>query len=189
MNKLVIVCLFCTVLAVFAQQQTTPATQLTGGCAANPCAGGESGPSVDSAVGPVADWIKDFKSRSGAGNGDLFTAARETVRPLLRQMRKNQKKILTKLKDSNEKIVSHVDEEATEHMYNVLKAQKHEEQEERAAIKKVEKAKKLEAQVHQKEAAAQQAEKSAEKALKKIGNATTINPQQALGDIKKAVSL
>ena len=187
MNKLVIVCLLSTLLAVFAQQQTTPATQLTGGCAANPCSG-ESGPSVDSAVGPVADWIKDFKSRSGAGNGDLFSAARETVKPLLRQMRKNQKRTIAKLKDTNEKIVHHVDDEATEHMYNLLKSQKSEEQKERAAIKKVEKAKKLEAKVEADKQAAAVAEKQAEKALGKIGNATNVNPQQALSQIQKAVS-
>ena len=189
MNKLIVVCLLSTMVAVFAQQQTTPATQLTGGCAANPCDGAASGPSVDSAVSPVADWIKDFKGRSGAGNGDLFSSARETVRPLLRQLRKNQKKTLQKLKDSNEKIVTHVDEEATEHMYNVLKAQKNEEQKEKSAMKKVVKAKKLEAKAQADASAAAAAEKSAEKALKKVGNATNINPGQALGDIKKAISL
>jgi len=79
-----------------------------------------SGPSVDDAVKPIAEWIKDFKHRTDSG-ADLYVAAKSTVKPLIDKLRRNQKSAQERLHDSNEAILKHVEDAATQHVYALLK--------------------------------------------------------------------
>jgi len=98
---------------------------------ANPCSGGASfaqGPaggdksSVEDAIKPVDEWIKDFKKRTMGDGSDLYAAAKATVRPLLNKLRRSQHKAQTKLHESNDAILRHVEEVTTQHVYTLLKA-------------------------------------------------------------------
>jgi len=96
---------------------------------ANPCSGpsmsgsmGAEKASVEDAVKPVDEWIKDFKKRTMGDGSDLYAAAKSTVRPLLNKLRRSQKKAQLKLRESNDAIVRHVEEVTTQHVYTLLKA-------------------------------------------------------------------
>jgi len=97
---------------------------------ANPCGGaslasnavGDEKASVDDAVKPVDEWIKDFKKRTMGDGSDLYGAAKATVRPLLNKLRRSQKKAQLKLQESNDAIIRHVEEVTTQHVYTLLKA-------------------------------------------------------------------
>jgi len=111
---------------------------------ANPCAGasqseGDSKTSVEDAVAPVDQWLKDFKKRSLGDGSDLYAAAKATVKPLLNKLRRAQKKAQLKLEESNRAILQHVEEVTTQHVYTLLKADaqktKSEEQKEEHAAK------------------------------------------------------
>jgi len=78
--------------------------------------------SVEDAVKPVDEWIKDFKKRTMGDGSDLYAAAKATVRPLLNKLRRSQKKAQLKLQESNDAIVRHVEEVTTQHVYTLLKA-------------------------------------------------------------------
>jgi len=82
--------------------------------------GASSGPNVDEAVKPIDEWIKDFKKRTGSG-ADLYVAARATVKPLIEKLRRNQKAAQQRLRESNEAILKHVEDAATQHIYALLK--------------------------------------------------------------------
>jgi len=97
---------------------------------ANPCGGaslasnavGEEKASVEDAVKPVDEWIKDFKKRTMGDGSDLYGDAKATVRPLLNKLRRSQKKAQLKLQESNDAIIRHVEEVTTQHVYTLLKA-------------------------------------------------------------------
>jgi hypothetical protein len=161
------------------QGDSLPATKMVAGasksneCNEDPCANQneqESGPSVNEALQPVDDWLKAFKKRTGAGGGDLFAAAKQTVAPLLEKLKATQEAAIEKLKESNDAIRRHVEEAATEHVYNLLRSGNKKEEEKEEVEKK--KADKEEAEENAKEAedekkAAQEDEKATEKAVKK----------------------
>jgi len=111
---------------------------------ANPCAGAslanaaDSQTTIEDAVAPVDQWLKDFKKRSLGDGSDLYAAAKATVKPLLQKLHRSQKRAQEKLAESNQAILAHVEEVTTAHVYALLKAdsqkQKHvEHQEEQAA--------------------------------------------------------
>jgi len=112
--------------------------------------GAGRGISVDDALSGVDDWLNDFKKRVGNGN-DLYAAAEATVKPLLTRLRRTQERAVQKLIDSNHAILEHVREEAVEHIYQLLQANKVKEdaidKEEKVNNKKNE----LKAQIKQKE--------------------------------------
>jgi len=83
--------------------------------------GAGSGVSVDDAVKPVDEWIKDFRKRMGDG-GDLYAAARATVKPLITKLKRTQERAEERLVESNRAILRHVEEQTTQHIYSLLKA-------------------------------------------------------------------
>jgi len=110
----------------------------------------DSGVSPDDALKPIADWIKDFKNSAGADSNDLLSAAKVTVRPLIDKLKRNQEAALEKLRASNKAIVDHVEEATTEHVYNLLRAEKVKEDKEEATESKKEKLAELKSQVDEK---------------------------------------
>lgn len=101
---------------------------------ANPCnsptsfggsgGGQEQNPAaaVDDAIKPVEDWLKDFKKRTMGEGNDLYRAAKAVVKPLLKKLKKSQKRALERLVESNEAILRHVEEASTNHIYTLLRA-------------------------------------------------------------------
>jgi len=85
--------------------------------------GNNNGVSVDEAVRPVDDWIKDFKRRAG-DSSDLYAAAKATVKPLIDKLKRNQHRAQERLRESNEAILKHVEDAATQHIYALLKVDK-----------------------------------------------------------------
>jgi len=79
--------------------------------------------SVEDSLRPIDDWLKDFKKRTmGAeGAGDLYAAAKATVRPMIQKLRQNQKAAQQRLAESNSNILRHVEEATTQHVYELLK--------------------------------------------------------------------
>jgi len=68
------------------------------------------------------DWIKDFKKRTGGG--DLYTSARAAVQPLVARLQRSQQQTIENIARSNREILAHVEEAATNHIYNLLRASK-----------------------------------------------------------------
>jgi len=109
-----------------------PATKLEGheghesGCHGG-CGNGNGegdGLSVKDAVQPIEEWIKDFKTRTGgSGSGDLMKAAKMVIHPLIVKLKRSQHDAMEKLEESDSEIVRHVEEQATEHVYNLLRAE------------------------------------------------------------------
>jgi len=91
-----------------------------------------NGMTVDDAIKPVDDWLKDFKKRAMGGGGEnLYAAARNTVAPLIKKLKMTMAKAQEKLADSNKAILRHVEEATVTHIYTLLKADKvHQKQEE-----------------------------------------------------------
>jgi hypothetical protein len=85
--------------------------------------GNNNGGSIDEAVRPIDDWIKDFRKRTG-DSSDLYTAAKATVKPLIDKLRRNQRRAQDRLRESNEGILKHVEDAATQHIYALLKVDK-----------------------------------------------------------------
>jgi len=81
---------------------------------------GSSAPSVDDAVKPIEEWIRDFRRRTDSG-ADLYIAAKATVKPLIDKLRRNQHAAQTRLHESNDAILQHVEDAATQHIYALLK--------------------------------------------------------------------
>jgi len=79
--------------------------------------------SIDDAISPVNQWIKDFQKKAGDAS-DLLSAAKATVAPLINKLKRTQQIAVERLEESNEQILQRVEESATEHIYNLLKAQK-----------------------------------------------------------------
>jgi len=87
--------------------------------------GGDQAGTVDDALKPVEDWIKDFKKRtSGAGKGgnEVYRAAKAIVAPLIHKLHRQMKNAEEKLRDSNRAILSHVEQATIDHVYKLLKA-------------------------------------------------------------------
>jgi len=84
---------------------------------------GAGGMSVDDAVKPIEDWMKDFKRRTGDAT-DLYAAAKVTVKPLIDKLKRNQRNAQERLRESNEAILKHVEDAATQHIYALLKIDK-----------------------------------------------------------------
>jgi len=94
-------------------------------CQAPSSGGGNGGASVDDAIKPVDEWLKDFKHRTMGGSGEnLYAAAKNTVGPLVKKLKMTMKKAQEKLKDSNRAILRHVEEVTVDHVYKLLKADK-----------------------------------------------------------------
>jgi len=117
--------------AAAASLSSIPATQLVGSeqsaassnCISQACGEG-SGMSVSDAVRPIDDWMKDFKARtSGSGGNDLMAAAKAVVRPLITKLKATQQAAIEKLEESDEGIRMRVEEQATQHVYNLLRAE------------------------------------------------------------------
>jgi len=86
---------------------------------------GNNGISIDDAIKPVDEWLKDFKKRAMGGGGEnLYAAARNTVAPLVKKLKQTMARAQEKLKDSNRAILRHVEEATVTHIYNLLKADK-----------------------------------------------------------------
>lgn len=83
-----------------------------------------AGLTVDDAVKPIEDWMKDFKSRTANSGNDLLVTAKATIAPLLAKLKRNQIAAVEKLQMTNEEILRHVEETATEHVYNLLRAER-----------------------------------------------------------------
>jgi hypothetical protein len=130
-----------------------------GGCAPAepPCQAptdghGHDGVSVDDAIKPVDDWLKDFKKRAMGGGGEnLYAAAKNTVAPLIKKLKMTMKRAQEKLADSNKAILKHVEETTVNHIYQLLKADKAREKAKEAQEEHVQKI--MDAQEKQKEAA------------------------------------
>lgn len=80
-------------------------------------------PRVEDAVKPIDDWIRDFTKRTQL-HGGLWDAARATVQPLLKKLEKTQEEAMERLKLSNKAIREHVEDAATQHIYNLLRSQR-----------------------------------------------------------------
>jgi len=80
-------------------------------------------PSVDEAIRPIDDWLKDFNART-ALHGGLWDAAKSTVAPLIRKLAQSQSDAMDRLRESNRAIRLHVEEAATEHVFNLLRSKK-----------------------------------------------------------------
>jgi hypothetical protein len=80
-------------------------------------------PSVDEAIRPIADWMKDFDQRTQL-HGSLWDAAKSTVAPLIKKLEKSQHEAMDRLRESNRAIRLHVEEAATEHVFNLLRSKK-----------------------------------------------------------------
>jgi len=81
-------------------------------------------PPMDDVIGPISQWIKAFKKRIGGGNGDLVSAAKAIVQPLLDKLKKTQREAEEKLEQSNEAILSNVEKSVTAHVLKLLKTEK-----------------------------------------------------------------
>lgn len=130
-------------------------------------------PRVEEALRPIDDWINDFTKRSQL-QGSLWEAARATVQPLLRKLRKSQEDAIDRLRVSNRAIRDNVEDAATEHVYNLLKSKRAIEDAEVAASGK-------KAQLSSAKAAlqsAKEAEESAKEGAKQM--AETIKKEKAL---------
>jgi hypothetical protein len=75
---------------------------------------------ADEAVQPVEDWLTNFQRRIGGGT--LYQSAQAVVRPLIERLVRTQHRALEDLARSNEEIIAHVEESATNHVYNLLRA-------------------------------------------------------------------
>jgi len=94
-------------------------------CQAPSSGAGASGASVDDAIKPVDEWLKDFKQRTMGGTGEnLYAAAKNTVSPLIKKLKMSMHRAQEKLKDSNKAILRHVEEVTVDHVYKLLKADK-----------------------------------------------------------------
>lgn len=80
-------------------------------------------PSVDEAMRPISDWMKDFSQRTQL-HGSLWDAAKSTVAPLIKKLEKSQQEAMDRLRESNRAIRLHVEEAATEHVFNLLRSKK-----------------------------------------------------------------
>jgi len=80
-------------------------------------------PRVEDAIRPIDEWIQDFSKRSDL-QGSLWEAAKSTVQPLIRKLYRSQQEAIDRLKVSNRSIRDHVEEAATEHVYNLLKSKR-----------------------------------------------------------------
>jgi len=120
-------------------------------CQAPSSGGAASGMSVDEAIKPVDDWLKDFKSRTMGGTGEnLYAAAKNTVKPLVKKLKRTMKRAQEKLKDSNRAILRHVEEVTVDHVYKLLKADKARQQQDEQREEHVQKI--MDAKESQKEA-------------------------------------
>jgi hypothetical protein len=104
-----------------------PATSLVSGSSCEQGCGStniQNGPmNIEDALSPIDDWLKDFKKRTmGAeGAGDLYAAAKATVKPLIDKLKKNQQSAVQRLVESNNQILTHVEDAAVQHVYALLK--------------------------------------------------------------------
>jgi len=80
--------------------------------------------SVDDAIRPVDEWIKDFRKRVTGDGSDMWQAAKATVRPLIQKLLRTQQRAQERLEESNRAIIRHVEEQTTQHIYNLLRADK-----------------------------------------------------------------
>jgi len=105
-----------------------PATSLVSGSSCQQESGCgtsiQNGPmNIEDALAPIDDWLKDFKKRTmGAeGAGDLYAAAKATVKPLIDKLKQNQNSAVQRLIESNQSILTHVEDAAVQHVYALLK--------------------------------------------------------------------
>jgi len=140
------------------------------GCRSFSCGNGNAeGPSVKDAVQPIEDWIKDFKARTGGSNsGDMMKAAKMVIHPLIVKLKRSQHEALEKLEESDAEIVRSVEEKATEHVYNLLRAENISQKKEDASEQRKQKLADVKAEAAEKEKEAKMvAENSAEHSAKK----------------------
>lgn len=86
--------------------------------------GGEGqGPSMSimDALAPIDEWIKAFRRRASGGQ-NLYRAAKATVAPLIKKLKRTQENAQDKLVQSNDAIIQHVEESVTNHIYNLLRS-------------------------------------------------------------------
>jgi len=114
------------------------ATELVGGEGCEDCNKKDTGAAVDEAVAPVSDWLKAFRKRTG-NTGDLYQIAEASVKPLVDRLSNQQQLAVEKLQRSNDAILQHVRQTATEHIYELLQNSKAKEDKEEATEKAVEK--------------------------------------------------
>jgi len=128
--------------AAETQTEQSGATKLVSGCGSDPCANNDGGdglswkerkaqeianmgprPRVEDALKPIDEWIQDFSKRTDDAGG-LWDAAKATVAPLVKKLEKSQKEAIERLKVSNRAIREHVEDAATQHVYNLLKSKR-----------------------------------------------------------------
>jgi uncharacterized membrane protein YqiK len=126
-------------------------------------------PRIEDAMKPIDEWIQDFSKRTQL-HGGLWDAAKATVSPLIKKLIKSQSEAIERLKQSNRAIRQHVEDAATEHVYNLLKSKRAIDEAELAAVAKKEQmteAKDSLASAKEKESAAAESAKSMAELLKK----------------------
>jgi len=125
--------------AVANSESSFPATKLTN-LESSACSGGSCGgrnainwardsgddetSRINTVVKPIDDWMKDFKARTAGNGGDLMAAAKATIKPMLDRLKQTQEAAVDKLINSNQEILARVEQTATEHVYNMLRAEK-----------------------------------------------------------------
>jgi len=163
--------------AAASSLQNFPATKLessvhseSSGCRsfANCQNGAGEGTSVKDVVQPIEDWIKDFKTRtSGSNSNDLMASAKTVIHPLIKKLKRSQREALEKLEESDAEIVRHVEEQATEHVYNLLRAENISAKKQDAATERKEKIAEVKAEAAEKEKEARAVAEHSESSKKK----------------------
>ena len=89
------------------------------------CHGGGAGASaiaddLNAAMRPIGRWVKNIKKKIGVG-ANTYSAAKAVTKPLVKKLKRTQKKAMKKLARSNRAILEHVQETATEHVFQMMK--------------------------------------------------------------------
>jgi len=74
-------------------------------------------------VKPIDDWLDNFK-RKELMDGGLYEAAKVTVMPLIKKLKRTQEDAVERLKKSNRAIREQVEAGAIDHVYNMLQSKR-----------------------------------------------------------------
>jgi hypothetical protein len=83
--------------------------------------GRRRGMSIEEALDGVKQWLDEFQRKIGPGQS-LWLAAHAAVEPLLTRLKRTQHHAVENLIDSNDAIIQHVEEVATQHIFDLLRA-------------------------------------------------------------------
>lgn len=107
----------CNPSALKQQQCQNSVAQYT----QNTLTGNDIDASIESAVSGIDEWLQSFKKKVGPGES-AWLAARSAVKPLITRLKRTQHAAVERLIRSNHDILAHVEEVATEHIFNLVKA-------------------------------------------------------------------